>query len=295
MLKVVSPSTVPDPAYPAETRAKGWKFTLDYERMEQSDTWALTPPEVRPWLLMLWLTAWKQMPCGTLPNDDTLVAARIGMPAREFAAWRDVLMRGWVLHSDGRLYHATITEQVLSMIEKRQTEAERKKAWRDRKHVGEVDVPRDSSGSPPSLTTPEPEPVDKEIPTPNGVGGIDDADAASNPVPAADTESLPDCPAQKLVDLYHAALPTLPVCLVLTTTRRGYLRARWREYAALHRWRTVDEGLAFFADYFAHVARSKFLTGRTAGREGRPPFAADLEWLFRPTNFAKVIEGKYHA
>lgn len=33
--------------YPCDTRAKGWRFELDHERIRQSDTWALAPPEIR--------------------------------------------------------------------------------------------------------------------------------------------------------------------------------------------------------------------------------------------------------
>ena len=33
--------TRPAAPYPAITRAKGWRFELDYEQVDQSDTWAL--------------------------------------------------------------------------------------------------------------------------------------------------------------------------------------------------------------------------------------------------------------
>lgn len=164
-LRLATPAELPAAPYPADTRAKGWSFELQYERIEQSDTWALTPADLRPWLLMLWLTAWRQAPCGSLPTDDELIAARIGMPTRQFQAHRDLLMRGWRLHGDGRLYHPTIIEQVNTMLRKRMTEAERKSAWRAQKLADAEknqalagNVPRDSGGSPPSLTTPPPPP-----------------------------------------------------------------------------------------------------------------------------------------
>lgn len=119
--------------YPADTRAKGWRFELDLERIRQSDTWALASLEARPWLLMMWATAWEQTPCGSLPNDDTLIAARIGMTARQFEKQRAVLLRGWQLHDDGRLYHATIAQRVVEMLERRRSEADRKAAARARK------------------------------------------------------------------------------------------------------------------------------------------------------------------
>lgn len=131
-LSVVSNSAAPEPPYPGDIRAKGWRFELDYERIEQSDTWALATPEMRPWLLMIWLTAWKQAPCGSLPANDLLIAARIGMPDRQFAAHRDILLRGWWLASDGRLYHPALTDHVLAMSKKRRDDATRVQALRKR-------------------------------------------------------------------------------------------------------------------------------------------------------------------
>ena len=137
--------------YPADTRAKGWRVELDHERIEQSDTWALAPPELRPWLLMLWLTAWKQTPCGSLPADDELIAARIGMPAKAFQTHRAVLRRGWWQAEDGRLYHDTIVSFVVDMMTRRRSEADRKARGRAKASAGVLgspaDVPRDNRGT----------------------------------------------------------------------------------------------------------------------------------------------------
>lgn len=111
--------------YPSDTRAKGWRFELDHERIRQSDTWALASPELRPWLLMLWMVAWEQTPCASLPSDNALIAARIGMRPKAFAQCRETLLRGWYEASDGRLYHATMTERVRAMLEKRAKDAAR--------------------------------------------------------------------------------------------------------------------------------------------------------------------------
>ena len=125
--------------YPADTRAKGWRFELDLERVRQSDTWALTQPEARPWLFMLWCEAWLQTPCGSLPSDAALLAARIGMPPKMWAKHRATLMRGWVAADDGRLYHPTITELVLAMLKRKDAEKTRKTEYRAR-----MDAERDA-------------------------------------------------------------------------------------------------------------------------------------------------------
>jgi hypothetical protein len=118
--------------YAADVQAKGWRFELDHERIRRSDTWALAPAEIKPWLLMLWMTAWEQAPCGSLPAADELVAARIGMPMKTFAKHRACLMRGWWQAEDGRLYHDTLVERVVEMIGAKDKERSRKAAYRAR-------------------------------------------------------------------------------------------------------------------------------------------------------------------
>ena len=140
--------TIPAP-YPTDTRAKGWRFELDMERARQSDTWAIASPEARPWLLMLWATAWEQTPCGSLPNDDELIAARIGMPAKLFAKHRAILLRKWWLADDGRLYHGVLVQRVTEMMKTRRSEADRKAAARARDAARMADgVAPDSGGVP---------------------------------------------------------------------------------------------------------------------------------------------------
>ncbi len=132
-----------EPPYPADTLARGWRLEIDHERIERSDTWALAATEVRPWLLMMWMIAWRQAPCGTLPDDDALIAARIGMPPKLFAKHRAVLMRGWWQAADGRLYHNTIVECVLAMLVKREKDAKRsaeRRARQAKPHEGRIEV-----------------------------------------------------------------------------------------------------------------------------------------------------------
>lgn len=120
--------TDPRPApYPPDTRAKGWRFELDYERIEQSDTWAMAEevPMAQHALVFMWLMAWRQEPCGSLPADEAVIRSKCRIPPKLWSGLRDVLMRGWWLADDGRLYHPTITKRVLEMLEYRRKTAER--------------------------------------------------------------------------------------------------------------------------------------------------------------------------
>jgi hypothetical protein len=121
------------PPYPSDVQAKGWRFELDYEQIEQSDTVALAialamqegKPLGRALLLNMWYAAWKSTPCGSLPANDQLLAAAMQIPPALVADYRAVLLRGWWEAADGRLYHPTLTTRVLEMVEYRRKNAER--------------------------------------------------------------------------------------------------------------------------------------------------------------------------
>ena len=105
----------------------------------------------------------------------------------------------------------------------------------------------------------------------------------------------PCCPQLKIVALYHDELPTLPHMKIWEgdATREGNLRARWRERWEKQKYTTAEEGLAYWQRLFRHVRDCPWLMGEITPRDGKPPFRADLAWLVRPENFAKLIEGKY--
>ena len=110
-------------------------------------------------------------------------------------------------------------------------------------------------------------------------------------------DCLPDCEHNKVIELYHQHLPTLRKVEVWNSVRQGYLRQRWREVAAeisATDPATSEAILNWWAGFFKHINKSKFLTGKVTSKDGRA-FLADLEWVIKPSNFAKIIEGKYHA
>lgn len=161
--------------YPADTSAKGWRFELDYERIDQSDTWDLAAevPMAQAALLMMWLVAWRQKPCGSLPADEEVIRSKCRIPVDMWERCRRLCLRGWWLAEDGRLYQDTLVERVLAMLAKRAKDAGRTAARREREagkavtHTEATDVSR---VTPDGLThefdtkhqAPEPEPSTKE-------------------------------------------------------------------------------------------------------------------------------------
>ena len=109
-------------------------------------------------------------------------------------------------------------------------------------------------------------------------------------------KKLPSCQHDAVIALYHKYLPTLRRVEVWNDVRKGYLRQRWREVAdELSKDKEIEAAdvLTWFTDFFVHIASSKFLTGKTIVKDRRP-FTADLEWILKPSTFAKIVEGKYH-
>lgn len=146
------------PPYPADTRAKGWRFEIDYEKVDQSSTWSLAAevPMAQPALLMMWLAAWTQEPCGSLPNDLDVIRAKCKVPVKLWPSLQGVLMRGWWLAEDGRLYHDTITARVLEMLDYRSKNAKRVadfKARQRESRVGNALPTGDQQGSNDTGTT----------------------------------------------------------------------------------------------------------------------------------------------
>lgn len=104
---------------------------------------------------------------------------------------------------------------------------------------------------------------------------------------------VPKCPHDEIVRAYATHLTMLPQVAVLSDVRKGHITARWKDVCGEQKF-TQEQGVEWFRDFFALVARSAFLTGNgTPRRDTGRVWAADLDWLMLPTNFVKVVEGRY--
>lgn len=100
------------------------------------------------------------------------------------------------------------------------------------------------------------------------------------------TSTRPKIPFQEILDSYHEILPTLPRVAKLTETRKGYIKRLWLEdeLPAIKNWN----------NFFEYVGRSDFLMGKSMPGGDRRPFKASLEWITKPANYIKILEGNYH-
>ena len=96
---------------------------LDVVRLRDSDLAVIGSAEEFRAAVLLWCSAWHQVPASSLPNDDRILASLAGF-GRDVASWmkvRDGAMRGFVECSDGRFYHLVIAEKALEALEKRES------------------------------------------------------------------------------------------------------------------------------------------------------------------------------
>jgi hypothetical protein len=100
-----------------------------------------------------------------------------------------------------------------------------------------------------------------------------------------DSQNISTCPHQEIINLYAKHLPMGIQPKVWTDARQTSLRTRWREDIK-------RQSLEWWDRFFAHIAKSDFLTGKVSNREGRA-FEISLDWIITASNFVKIIEGKY--
>jgi hypothetical protein len=84
-------------------------------------------------------------------------------------------------------------------------------------------------------------------------------------------------PYETIFETYAATLPELPQPKIRDEARRRAIRSLWRSD---QRFQSVD----FWGRYYGAVRTSKFLMGMNG---------IGFDWLMKPANFKKVVEGNY--
>jgi hypothetical protein len=138
---MTEPLTPPD----CDLRDYPW-MPLDCTRLLTSETWMLGTSDEKVAALTLWCKSWHQAPAGSLPNNDRM----LGVLSEAGSKWpkvRDHALRGWVLCSDGRLYHPVVAEKANYSWELKLKQKARTQAARDA-----LDAKRRAATAPPTVT-----------------------------------------------------------------------------------------------------------------------------------------------
>lgn len=108
--------------------------------------------------------------------------------------------------------------------------------------------------------------------------------------------SFPPCPHKDLLKLYQKHLPHLTQPRLWEGSRMTTMKSRWvqasrpSEYSPKG-YNSLPDGLAWWDSFFGYISNDTSLAKgfETNGRTWQP----DLVWIINPTNFAKIIDGKY--
>lgn len=104
------------PLVPPEVDLRDFGFMpLDVRRLLTSETWieAAYNPKVGHAAVCLWCEAWHQVPAGSLPDNDRVLARLAMCDAKTWRRIRATVLAGWVKCDDGLLYHPTVAEKAL--------------------------------------------------------------------------------------------------------------------------------------------------------------------------------------
>lgn len=252
----------------------------DYAR----DTGGLTVTEHGAYRLLLDHAYATEEP---VPNDLKELYRIVGVqtPA-ERKAVEKVAAKFFPVNGDGRRHHKRVEEEI--------TKAQEKAA----KAKASADARWGNAGASPDAERTH---VRTDMRTHSARNASQNHKPERSTAKGADAPSsepgVPTCPQEALVALYAKHLPMLTQPRLWDGKRAEVMRARWRACAKKNAvwlgYTTVDEGLAFWATFFAGVAQSPVLTEGIKRGDGSS-WKPDLPWLLKSENFVKVIEGKYH-
>ena len=116
----------PAPLVPENCDCQGLPYMpLQVARLKDSDLVALSTGDEFKAAILLWIASWSQLPASSLPADDRILARFAGVSVTEWKGLRSMALRGWIMCSDGRLYHPIIADLAMAVFEKRRHQSAR--------------------------------------------------------------------------------------------------------------------------------------------------------------------------
>jgi uncharacterized protein YdaU (DUF1376 family) len=220
---------------------------------------------------------------GPLPDDRRRLAGIVGAQLDEFdEAWKTVRPK-FVLTDAGLVNHRLEfhrDKQALRSEKARQSVMNR---WQEKLPLDTDEHTNDDTNVPTSAHTSDDTSAHTNGHTKSIRSGYSSELRTQNSEKGKNTK-LKASFHDEVIAAYHECLPNQPRVKQWTKTRASLLNARIAE-------RCKDgkpaDGIGYWRDFFGKVAASDFLTGKSSD------FTVSLEWLVRPQNFLKVIEGNY--
>lgn len=316
----------PEPLIPADVDLRDLpSMLLDVGVLLRSSLWirARRDPRLGHAAVSLWCEAWHEVPAGSLPNDDEILAELARCEPEEWQRIKGRALENFVECSDGRLYHPTVCEKALEAWDYKVKSRERtRKATEARANKGKTEKAFDESSGDRDDQRHDNEARSrddhvtgvKEKGKEKGITLLAPSDEGASPSDPSGTvgpeASLPGIPSSEDVEAIARTCPHREILALWARlmpellqhdpddwkgTRAHDLRTRWREAAARRKWQTPEAGLCYFERLFAYCRGSAFLMGQVPPRNpGGRAFSLTLAWLVKSKNWLDVTEGKFH-
>ncbi len=237
-----------------------------------ADELEIEPVHMLGLIISFWLWALDNAPSGSLQGINDRMIARAaqwsGDPDKFVAAMANAGLLD--KEDDGSLSIHDWYEYAGKLIEQREAEKNR-----SRRRRAAADAPANGDRQ----TTAGRPPDDQKT-----TGGRVDQSRVDqsreeniNPLPPKGGQQQP-VPYRQIVELYHTICTSYPKLRAVEGNREKQIAARWKKYKTLNT----------FKELFEKAEASDFLKG-----ENDRGWAADFDWLIKPTNMSKVLEGKY--
>jgi uncharacterized protein YdaU (DUF1376 family) len=231
----------------------------------------LSDTQAMAYLRLLWMYYDSEKP---LKPDAKVLAFQIGASVEE----TELLLESFFWLAENGWHHTRCDQEIAeyrAFLDKKSNAGKASAERRKNKRSTDDEQVLNSSSSDEQLTT-------NQQPLTNNQS----KEAKASP-DLGKPKSVPPAPIQEIVEMYNNILPELPQTIVVNESRKRAISARWREVVTADK---LDRqgGLDFFKWYFEMVKDSKFLTGKTKD------WKADMDFLFNPSKFPRIIEGTYH-
>jgi len=214
---------------------------------------------------------------GPLPSDPARLARLVGCDVAEFMLVWPALRPKFTETERGLVNIRLEEHRVESMQRSAKARASADARWqkfRTCERTATADATAYANGHARTML-PSPSPS----PSPSPVSGVLE-DSDSRP-PGRTSEAF----RSQVIAAYHELLPHAPRIKLWSQDRRRALEARIRERC---KGGVAADSIDWWRKFFAAVAERPFLCG--SNDRG---WVADFDWLLRPVNFRKVIEGNY--
>lgn len=250
---------------------------------DAADQLEVEPVTLMGMMISFWLWALDNVPSGDITEIKPNTIARAAQWKGDPDHFIEVLeSAGWLDRTEETLEIHDWYDYAGKLIDRREVERKRSKKRRAeaaKKKEQPEDDRRTTAGRPPDdqettegtvQYTTEQYTTEPKEDTP-----LTPQEGKEEPAKAQKSDAVPY---EQIKELYNSICVSLPKIMNIEGARRKAVGARWKTYKTLET----------FEELFRKTEASDFMKGNNERN-----WTADFDWIMRPTNMAKVMEGKY--